>query len=675
VGGSVDEGMESVGRPAPALEIRLLGPLTVSRDGVALPFPTSRKVRALLAYLALAPHPTTRSHLCALLWDVPNDPRGELRWCLSKIRGLIDDPDRRRVQAQGESVALDLKDCLVDAREIARADRDGLASIGLDRLKALEAFYVGDFLDGLEMDRSPAFESWLVVQRRRFRELRDALLQHLVASMPHGEAGHYLDKWLRHAPFDLRPHEALFARLTEQGKIRDAEEHLSATVKLFASEGIDSKPLKDIWQRVRTPGAASSSFPQPAAAPQPTTADQRGEPTPDVHRRSVAVMPFADMSAAAVPGGLSDALVHDVITRLAKLRNLRVIAQGTVFALRDQRIGPEEAGRLLAVDYIVSGSVQWRGSRVVARIELAETVSSRIVWAEVLDHAADDTFLLLDEIGNQIVSSVDREIETMERNRAVLKPPNSLDAWEAHHRGLWHMYRFTKADNDQARHFFETATRTDPTFARAHAGLSFTHWQDAFQGWSDRSRSIDLAYAAAGQSVMTDDRDPAAHWAMGRALWLRNQHDQSVGELSTAVDLSPNFALGHYSLAFVHSQSGDPAKAIVASDYSRELSPFDPLLFGMLASRAMALVRLDRFDEAANWGVKAALRPNAHAHIVAIAAMTLALAGRIDEARSHLAAIRSKMPNYQLGDFFQAFHLEPQAQAKFRAGAKYIDLA
>lgn len=666
--------MESNGRPAPALEIRLLGPLTVSRDGVALPLPTSRKVRALLAYLALAPHPTIRSHLCALLWDAPNDPRGELRWCLSKIRGLIDDADRRRVQARDESVALDLSDCMVDATEVGRAGKEDLASIGLDRLKALEALYVGDFLDTLEVDRSPAFESWLVAQRRRFREIRDSLLERLVASTPPSEARHHLDEWLRHAPFDLRPHEALFAGLVKQGKTRDAEEHLSTTLKLFASEGIDGKPLKDIWQRLTTPGDARS-YPQPAAAPAPVAPDRREAPPPDVHRRSVAVMPFADMSAAAMPGGLSDALVHDVITRLAKLRNLRVIAQGTVFALRDQRIGPEEAGRLLAVDYIVSGSVQWRGSRVVARIELAETFSSRIVWAEVLDHAADDTFLLLDEIGNQIVSSVDREIETVERNRAVLKPPNSLDAWEAHHRGLWHMYRFTKADNDQARHFFETATRADPTFARAHAGLSFTHWQDAFQGWSDRSRSTDLAYAAAGHSVMTDDRDPAAHWAMGRALWLRNQHDQSVGELSTAVDLSPNFALGHYSLAFVHSQSGDPAKAIVASDYSRELSPFDPLLFGMLASRAMALVRLDRFDEAANWGVKAALRPNAHAHIVAIAAMTLALAGRIGEARAHLAAIRKRMPNYQLGDFFQAFHLEPEAQAKFRAGAKYIELA
>ena len=81
---------------APALEVRLLGPMTVSRGGVALPLPQSRKVRALFAYLALAPHPITRSRLCDLLWDVPQDPRGELRWCLSKIRSLVDDLGRRR---------------------------------------------------------------------------------------------------------------------------------------------------------------------------------------------------------------------------------------------------------------------------------------------------------------------------------------------------------------------------------------------------------------------------------------------------------------------------------------------------------------------------------------------------------------------------------------------------
>ncbi len=78
----------------------------------------------------------------------------------------------------------------------------------------------------------------------------------------------------------------------------------------------------------------------------------------------------------------------------------------------------------------------------------------------------------------------------------------------------------------------------------------------------------------------------------------KGSHDEAVGELQQTVNLSPNFALGHYNLAFVHSQSGDPRAAIVAADYSRLLSPFDPLLFGMLGSKAMAHVRLGQYDEA-----------------------------------------------------------------------------
>jgi TolB-like protein/DNA-binding winged helix-turn-helix (wHTH) protein/Flp pilus assembly protein TadD len=392
-------------------------------------------------------------------------------------------------------------------------------------------------------------------------------------------------------------------------------------------------------------------------------------------RASVAVMPFTDLDAAkAVPGGSADGLAHDVITRLAKLRSLFVIAQGTVFALRDRCVAPEEAGRMLSVDYVVGGSVRRRGNRLTVTVELAEARTARIVWAEVFDRELDDAFLVLDEIGDRIVASIDHEIEMIERNRAVLKPPNSLDAWEAYHRGLWHMYRFNKPDNDKARHFFETAARLDPTFSRAHAGLSFTHWQNAFQGWAEREGEIERAYAAAGQSLMADDRDPAAHWAMGRALWLSGRQDQSVAELEQAVDLSPNFALGHYTLAFVHSTSGDPSAAITASDRSRALSPFDPLLFGMLASRAMALVRLGRFEEAADWAVKAAARPNAHAHILAIAALCLALAGRPDEARVHLTAIRQAHPSYGFADFLAAFRHTPEGKTLFREGARRIGL-
>jgi tetratricopeptide (TPR) repeat protein len=234
------------------------------------------------------------------------------------------------------------------------------------------------------------------------------------------------------------------------------------------------------------------------------------------------------------------------------------------------------------------------------------------------------------------------------------------------------MYRFNRADNERAQHFFTTAVGLDPTFARAFAGLSFTHWQNAFQGWAKREPEIDRAYQAAGQSLMVDDRDPAAHWAMGRALWLRGRQDQSLVELEQAIELSPNFALGHYTLSFVHSQSGDPQAAIASSDHSRHLSPYDPLLFGMLGTRAMALVRLERFDEAADWAVKAAGRPNAHAHILAIAAYSLALAGRAEEARVYMAAIHKTLPRYRVDDFLAAFHFAPDGAALFREGAKRI---
>jgi tetratricopeptide (TPR) repeat protein len=303
-----------------------------------------------------------------------------------------------------------------------------------------------------------------------------------------------------------------------------------------------------------------------------------------------------------------------------------------------------------------------------------ETRTARIVWAEIFNHKLDDAFLVLDEIGNRIVASIAHEIETIERNRAILRPPSSLDAWETYHRGLWHMYRFSRTDNERAQHFFETAVRLDPTFARAYAGLSFTHFQNAFQGWEERAPQVDLAFATAGQSLMVDDRDPAAHWAMGRALWLRGRQDQSVVELEQAIDLSPNFALGHYTLAFVHSQAGDPSAAIKSSDHSRHLSPFDPLLFGMLGARAMALVRLGRFDEAAEWGIKAAARPNAHAHILAIAAYSLALAGRRDEARAYLASVHKMLPHYGVDDFLTAMQFSPEGTALFRKAAKRIGI-
>ena len=172
---------------------------------------------------------------------------------------------------------------------------------------------------------------------------------------------------------------------------------------------------------------------------------------------------------------------------------------------------------------------------------------------------------------------------------------------------------------------------------------------------------------------MADERDPASHWALGRAMWLKDGHQEALRELQTAIDLSPNFALGHYTLGFVHAQSGDPQAAIVECDHARALSPLDPLLFGMLASRALALIRLGRYEEAADWGVRSAARPNAHVHIQAIAMVCLALAGRMREAGEFAAAIRRAQAGYGVDNLLRAFKLGAEAEALVRTAARRVD--
>lgn len=675
----VESARSSLGGDMAGLSVRLLGPLTIARNGIIIQLPKSRKLRALLAYLALALHPVGRSRLCELLWDVPNDPRGELRWCLSKLRGILDEPHHRRVETPGDTIALDLKGASVDAVDIASTAAKGVETLGLERLQALSGMFAGDFLDGLEIDRSPHFNGWLIAQRRRFSSWHAAILEHLVNKLPADadEMSSHLDKWLELAPFDGRAHVALLKRLAQRGQFGAGEEHLASAARLFASEGLDFGAVREAWRTIRSERPAAALWARPSlvpAAPHASIVPPHSD-TAASQKASLAVMPFAEEAAVGGPrGGLADGLTHDIITRLAKLRDFFVIARGSVFALAEKNIAPEDAGRRLNVDYVATGTVRSQAARVVVSVELVEVRTARIVWAETFERRPDDIFTVLDDIGNSIVSSISAEIETVERNRAMLKAPNSLNAWEAYHRGLWHMYRFTRTENEQARHFFDTALKLDPTFARAYAGLSFTHWQNAFQRWGDRDQESALAFEAAGQSLLVDDHNPAAHWAMGRALWLRGEQDGSLIELERAVDLSPNFALGHYALSFVHSQSGDPQAAIGSSDHSRHLSPFDPLLFGMLGARAMSHVRLGQFDEAAEWALKAAARPNAHVIILAIAAHCLALAGRLSEARSFAAALRRMLPNYCADDFIGTFRFEPDAEALFRQGAKRIGL-
>ena len=206
-----------------SVRVRLLGPMRISRQGAALPLPASRKARALFAFLAVSPAPVSRGHLCELLWDVPNDPRGELRWCLSKLRRVLDEPGRRRVETGNDTVRLDLTDCFVDALAVTRTVRDGIESLDAERLRAISDLIGGEFLEGLELYRSPDFNAWIIAERRRFHGRHLAVLE---------------QRWRRRGGFgevgDHGAHGVLIGAVLEPAGLADGgADGLVETVEIF----------------------------------------------------------------------------------------------------------------------------------------------------------------------------------------------------------------------------------------------------------------------------------------------------------------------------------------------------------------------------------------------------------------------------------------------------------
>ena len=151
------------------LTIRLLGELEVVRGTETLALPPSKKTRALLAYLVVTRRTHRRERLCELLWDVPDDPRGALRWSLTKLRGLVDEPGRSRIVANRDTVAFAPDDTAVDLLLLRELVKQGPSAIPLPSLVQAAGTMRGLLLEGLDLPGSFAFQAWLTAEREEAR--------------------------------------------------------------------------------------------------------------------------------------------------------------------------------------------------------------------------------------------------------------------------------------------------------------------------------------------------------------------------------------------------------------------------------------------------------------------------------------------------------------------------
>ncbi|MGI9418969.1 MAG: tetratricopeptide repeat protein, partial [Geminicoccaceae bacterium] len=191
---------------------------------------------------------------------------------------------------------------------------------------------------------------------------------------------------------------------------------------------------------------------------------------------------------------------------------------------------------------------------------------------------------------------------------------------------------------------------------------SFLHWQRAFfESTLDRDGEIARAADYAEQSVSLDPIDPQAHWVLGRAALLRGDLDLGVDELSTAVELNPSHARGHFSLGYGKLFQEPSADVIDDAAAARRISPYDPMSFAYLCLFAEANLLIGRHDEAITWARRAARPRNAHYHAHAVVAWCLEIAGDHEAALAEAAEVRRRRPDYTRAAFFRAYpYQEPQ---------------
>jgi TolB-like protein len=282
-----------------------------------------------------------------------------------------------------------------------------------------------------------------------------------------------------------------------------------------------------------------------ARAPSPAADTSQPLTLPD--KPSIAVLPFDNLSGDPAQEYFGDGIAGDIITALSKFRWFFVIARNSSFTHRGAAVDVKQVAHELGVRFVLEGSVRKAGSRVRINTQLIDGRSGSHVWAERYDRELADIFDLQDEMTETIVGAIEPELASAARNQARQKAPESLDAWDNYQRGLSHLWAFTKADADEAEAQLRRAMELDAAFAPAHAALALRRYYQVLLVWESpdhHDRLLEEGLHHAERAVGADDRDPFAHFALGRVQTLVKDFDNAIAELQLAIELNPNLALG-----------------------------------------------------------------------------------------------------------------------------------
>lgn len=354
-------------------------------------------------------------------------------------------------------------------------------------------------------------------------------------------------------------------------------------------------------------------------------------------RPAIAVLPFENLTKDQEQDYFADGLTEDIITALSCWRLFPVIARNSTFAYKGRPIKVQQLAQELAARYVIEGSVRKGGDRVRVTVQLIDGATGHHLWAERYDRQINDIFALQDEITERIVAMVAPELERVERQRAISKPPSDLYAWDFYLRGMSSLHEFTKEGTEVARKMFERAVALDPTYSRGHTGIAYSHYRDVmFAQVDDPQSSLAKCLKAAQTAVALDDTDAFAHFVLSRGLHHAGRLDHALQEARQSIQLNPNDSGSHASLGAILISTGLPDEGIAELERAFQLSPKDARTYVYQNIQSSGHFAAGRLADAAKLAGDVLARHPDDQTARMLLASSLALSGAVDEARTAL---------------------------------------
>ncbi|MCH7931603.1 MAG: tetratricopeptide repeat protein, partial [Proteobacteria bacterium] len=326
-------------------------------------------------------------------------------------------------------------------------------------------------------------------------------------------------------------------------------------------------------------------------------------------------------------------MTDDLITDLAKISGLFVIARNSTFAYKGAAVDVKRVARELGVRYVLEGSVRRAGDQVRINAQLIDATTGGHVWAERYDGSLTDVFALQDKVVGQIVTAMAVNLtsaESAQKGQAETAVPQAYDALL---QGWDHYRRQTPEDYAKAISFFEKAIELDPNYSRAYAGLAAIYWNAYDLSWDVHLgieyQAIDRAkqyLAKALEHPTSDTYGVSADMLVGRG-----RNDEALAEINRAIALAPNDAGNYISRAWILIALG---QAEEAEEDARLAVRLDPAYHGNLRILGRALFHQQRFEEAAEILERAVSRQPDYEYAYKLLAAVYGHLGRMEDAKA-----------------------------------------